>query len=123
MLTPVTLELGGKSPAFVDRGLSDEVLDGAVREILETKVAKTGQFCCAHDYALVHEGIFEDFCARFKTAVEALGPKRNVLMIGRRHYDSVKASVDSWGSSASYSSGGGRKGVEEDDDDEDTFAI
>lgn len=96
-LTPVTLELGGKSPVFIDQGLSDDILDGAVREILETKVAKTGQFCCAHDYALVHEHIFDTFLARFQAAVQALGPRRNVAMIGRRHYEQVKGKLESAG--------------------------
>ncbi|OLP77768.1 Fatty aldehyde dehydrogenase [Symbiodinium microadriaticum] len=50
MLTPMTLELGGKSPAFVDAGLDEGMLRSIVQEILETKVFKTGQFCCAHDY-------------------------------------------------------------------------
>jgi len=90
VLTPVTLELGGKSPCFVDKGLSDAMLDNAIREILETKVYKTGQFCCAHDYALVHEEVHADFCARFKAKLEELGPKRKILMIGRRQYEEIK---------------------------------
>jgi len=96
-LTPVTLELGGKSPVFIDAGLSDDILDGAVREILETKVAKTGQFCCAHDYALVHKDIFESFIARFETAVLALGARRNIKLIARRHYEQVKGKLESAG--------------------------
>jgi len=89
-LTPVTLELGGKSPVFVDRGLEDKMLELAIREIIETKVYKTGQFCCAHDYALVHEDIHTAFCSKLTAAIEALGARRNVLMIGRRHYEAVK---------------------------------
>ncbi|CAK8987987.1 unnamed protein product [Durusdinium trenchii] len=58
-LTPLTLELGGKSPAFVDAGcghreawirLSSDMLRNIAKEITETKVFKSGQFCCAHDY-------------------------------------------------------------------------
>jgi len=90
MLTPVTLELGGKSPVFIDKGMQEAMMDAAVREILETKVAKTGQFCCAHDYALVHEDAFEAFCAKFKAALEALGEKRNIALIGRRQYNVIK---------------------------------
>jgi len=90
VLTPVTLELGGKSPVFIDRGLQDSMLNSAVREILETKVYKTGQFCCAHDYALVHEEIHDAFCAKLRAAIEALGPKRNVPLIGRRQYEGLK---------------------------------
>lgn len=101
-LTPVTLELGGKSPVFIDQGLSEDMLDAAVREILETKVAKTGQFCCAHDYALVHENIFDAFVARFQASVQALGPRRNITMIGRRHYEQVKGKLESAGANVQY---------------------
>lgn len=97
VLTPVTLELGGKSPCFVDKGLSDVMLDNAIREIFETKVHKTGQFCCAHDYALVHEDVHAEFCARFKSKLEELGPKRKVLMIGRRQYEEVKRKLNESG--------------------------
>jgi len=90
-LTPCTLELGGKSPVFVDKGLPKDMLEASVREILETKVHKTGQFCCSHDYALVHEEIHEQFLATFKAGLEAVGDKRNVHLIGRRQYESLKA--------------------------------
>lgn len=89
-LTPVTLELGGKSPCFIDKGLPDGILSSAVREILETKVYKTGQFCCAHDYALVHEAIYDEFCARLRTQIDELQEKRNVPLIARRQYENVK---------------------------------
>ena len=93
----MTLELGGKSPVFVDRGLSGAMMDSAVREILETKVAKTGQFCCAHDYALVHASAHADFVEKLRAAVEALGARRNVMMIGRRQYEDVKQKLLSAG--------------------------
>jgi len=93
-LTPVTLELGGKSPMFVDRGLNDAMLGDVVREVLELKVYKTGQFCCAHDYALVHRDIFEAFCEKLKAAIEGLGEKRHVIMIGQRQYAGVKSKLD-----------------------------
>jgi len=89
VLTPMTLELGGKSPVFFDEGLGP-LLDAGIRETLELKVAKTGQFCCAHDYALVHEGIYDEYVGKLRAAIEELGEKRNILMIGRRHYEGVK---------------------------------
>jgi aldehyde dehydrogenase (NAD+) len=51
-LTPVTLELGGKSPCLVD---SDVDLDVAVRRIAWGKFLNAGQTCIAPDYVLVHE--------------------------------------------------------------------
>src|ERR1700759_4082635 len=49
-LTPVTLELGGKSPAIVDRSAD---LDQAAERIVYAKLFNAGQTCIAPDYALV----------------------------------------------------------------------
>ncbi|MEG1664871.1 MAG: aldehyde dehydrogenase [Mucinivorans sp.] len=53
-LTPITLELGGKSPCIVD---SDANLEMAARRIVWGKFINAGQTCVAPDYLLVHEGI------------------------------------------------------------------
>jgi aldehyde dehydrogenase (NAD+) len=53
-LTPVTLELGGKSPCIVDE---DVDLDVAARRIVWGKFFNAGQTCVAPDYVLVHERI------------------------------------------------------------------
>ena len=50
-LTPVTLELGGKSPCIVDR---DADLEVAARRIAWGKFMNAGQTCIAPDYVLVH---------------------------------------------------------------------
>lgn len=50
-LTPVTLELGGKSPCIVDRNVDLEV---AARRIAWGKFSNAGQTCVAPDYVLVH---------------------------------------------------------------------
>lgn len=92
-LTPMTLELGGKSPVYFDCSLEGAMLDDAVREILELKVFKTGQFCCAHDYALVHTGLWDTFCQKFEAAVRAVGEKRHVALIGPRQYASLKEKI------------------------------
>jgi aldehyde dehydrogenase (NAD+) len=51
-LTPVTLELGGKSPCVVE---SDANLKVAARRIVIAKFSNAGQMCVAPDYLLVHE--------------------------------------------------------------------
>jgi len=51
-LTPVTLELGGKSPCIVD---ADADLEVAARRITWGKFLNAGQTCIAPDYLLVHE--------------------------------------------------------------------
>jgi aldehyde dehydrogenase (NAD+) len=62
-LTPVTLELGGKSPCIVDPSAD---LDGAARRILWGKFYNAGQTCVAPDYVLVHEAVEEALLARLK---------------------------------------------------------
>ena len=53
-LTPVTLELGGKSPCIIDRGID---LDRAARRIVSGKFINAGQTCIAPDYLLVHRSV------------------------------------------------------------------
>jgi aldehyde dehydrogenase (NAD+) len=66
-LTPVTLELGGKSPVIVDR---DANLAVAARRIAWGKFANAGQTCVAPDYALVHEAVAEDLMDQLTRAVD-----------------------------------------------------
>jgi coniferyl-aldehyde dehydrogenase len=65
-LTPVTLELGGKSPAVVTPGYP---LERAVQRILAGKLLNAGQTCIAPDYVLVPRAQLADFIAA--TAVQA----------------------------------------------------
>jgi len=58
-LTPVTLELGGKSPCIVDETAS---LDRAARRIVWGKFLNAGQTCVAPDYVLVHRDVKEELC-------------------------------------------------------------
>ena len=57
-LTPVTLELGGKSPAIVYK---DADVDVSARRILWGKCINAGQTCIAPDYALVHTSKVNEF--------------------------------------------------------------
>ncbi len=70
-LVPVTLELGGKSPAIVERG---SPLRTAAHRIAYGKLANGGQTCVAPDYALLPEEEIEDFVASFKEEVAKLYP-------------------------------------------------
>lgn len=68
-LTPVTLELGGKSPAFVD-GTMD--LTVVARRLAWGKFTNAGQTCVAPDYVLVTHGARQPLLAALRQAVEAL---------------------------------------------------
>lgn len=65
-LTPVTLELGGKSPCVVEK---DADLKIAARRIAVTKFSNAGQMCVAPDYVLVHESVEEKFIAALKETI------------------------------------------------------
>ncbi len=70
-LTPVTLELGGKSPTLVARGAVDA---RAARRIAYGKLANAGQTCVAPDYALVHADDLKAFETEFDAATRRLYP-------------------------------------------------
>ncbi len=73
-LTPVTLELGGKSPAIV---APDFPLQTAAERILWAKTLNAGQICLAVDYAFVPAGREEEFTALAKRLVAKRFPDLN----------------------------------------------
>lgn len=66
-LTPVTLELGGKSPAVVEK---DADITVSARRVALGKFANAGQTCVAPDYVLVHEDIAEQFTSALINTIE-----------------------------------------------------
>ena len=91
-LTPVTLELGGKSPALIGRSAD---LGDAVRRILTAKTFNAGQVCLTPDYVLLPSGLEERFVAHAKTAVASMYPqlKNNpdyTSIINDRHFIRLK---------------------------------
>lgn len=71
-LTPVVLELGGKSPCIIDRTTN---IDIAAKRIAWGKTLNSGQTCIAPDYILIHRDVKEQFVAAFRKHVEALHGK------------------------------------------------
>jgi coniferyl-aldehyde dehydrogenase len=70
-LVPVTLELGGKSPAIVAKGHS---LEHAASHIVYGKLLSGGQTCIAPDYALIHESEVDAFIKTFDKGTKTLYP-------------------------------------------------
>jgi aldehyde dehydrogenase (NAD+) len=66
-LTPVTLELGGKSPCIVDQDIQ---LDYTARRIVWGKFLNAGQTCIAPDYVLAHKRVKSDLLQAMQTAVQ-----------------------------------------------------
>ncbi|MFB4392738.1 MULTISPECIES: coniferyl aldehyde dehydrogenase [unclassified Pseudomonas] len=71
-LTPVTLELGGKSPAIVS---ADVPLDAAAERIAFGKTLNAGQTCVAPDYVLVPNNRLAAFADAYQRAVHRLYPR------------------------------------------------
>ncbi|KAB1069102.1 aldehyde dehydrogenase [Tamlana haliotis] len=67
-LTPVTLELGGKSPTFV---LADTNIKMTAKRIVWAKFLNAGQTCVAPDYILVEKSIEIPFLEALKTEIES----------------------------------------------------
>lgn len=88
-LTPVTLELGGKSPCIVDK---DANLDYAVKRIAWGKFFNAGQTCIAPDYCLVHSAIKEAFLEKMKKTIQDFygdNPMQSVdyaRIVNERHF-------------------------------------
>ncbi|MBF0491769.1 MAG: aldehyde dehydrogenase family protein [Deltaproteobacteria bacterium] len=67
-LTPVTLELGGKSPVVIDQTAD---IKKAAERILWGKFINAGQTCVAPDYVLIHENRVEDFVKEAISVIES----------------------------------------------------
>lgn len=70
-LTPVTLELGGKSPTIVDR---DFPVKTAAERIMTGKLINAGQTCIASDYLLLQETLLDDFVTQARDCVQTIYP-------------------------------------------------
>lgn len=66
-LTPVILELGGKSPCIVDKNAH---IDLAAKRIVWGKFMNAGQTCISPDYLLVHNSIKEELIQKIKTYIQ-----------------------------------------------------
>ncbi len=92
-LTPITLELGGKSPCIVDR---DANLTRAADRIVWGKLVNAGQTCVAPDYLYVHEEIKEFFVEKLKQVIRKKygeDPEKSpdyARIINDRHYNRLK---------------------------------
>jgi aldehyde dehydrogenase (NAD+) len=93
-LTPVTLELGGKSPTIVDDTVD---LTVAARRIAWGKFSNAGQTCVAPDYVLVQRRVHDAFVAALKACLEQFygaDPQASGdfgRIINTRHFDRVQA--------------------------------
>jgi len=95
-LTPVTLELGGKTPCIL---AEDAVLAKAAESIVSGKLLNAGQTCIAPDYVLLPQARCEEFIGLLSKKVKAFYPslKSNpdyTAIINDHHYQRVRRYLD-----------------------------
>ena len=94
-LTPITLELGGKSPAIVDRSAD---LAEAAQRIAYGKLLNAGQTCIAPDYALVPEASAQEFAEKVQANMQAMfgttpDNRDYTSIVNDRHYARLESLV------------------------------
>lgn len=94
-LTPVTLELGGKSPAIVTKDCN---LKMTVKRLIWAKFLNAGQTCVAPDYVLVDKSIESKFLAQCKLEIDlanyAFDNDNYVQIINDRNFQRLKGLLD-----------------------------
>jgi coniferyl-aldehyde dehydrogenase len=95
-LTPVTLELGGKSPVIIGRSADMAV---AAARIMNGKTLNAGQICLAPDYVLAPRERMNEFVDAARASVSAMFPtiKDNpdyTAVINQRHYERLTGYVE-----------------------------
>jgi aldehyde dehydrogenase (NAD+) len=93
-LTPVTLELGGKSPCIIDKDIDVKI---TAERIVWGKFLNAGQTCIAPDYLLVHKEVKNDLFVEMRKALERCygnNPKQSpdfARIINIYHFDRLSA--------------------------------
>ncbi|WP_095211282.1 coniferyl aldehyde dehydrogenase [Endozoicomonas ascidiicola] len=95
-LTPVTLELGGKSPVII---AEDYDLDDAADKLMATKAMNSGQICVSPDYCFVPEAALDAFVEKCRSVIAELYPMVQdnpdfVSVINERHFERILSYLD-----------------------------
>ncbi|WJE14311.1 aldehyde dehydrogenase [Halobacillus sp. ACCC02827] len=97
-LIPVTLELGGKSPAIVHK---DASIDLAAKRIVWGKFTNAGQTCIAPDYLYVHHEVKAELMKSLQAYIQEfyssnpLNNEEYTRIVNKAHFDRVAAYLDS----------------------------
>jgi aldehyde dehydrogenase (NAD+) len=96
-LVPVTLELGGKSPAIVDESADIKV---AAQRIVWGKTLNAGQTCVAPDYLMAHAAIKEELIGEMKKVIKEFfgaDPQKSDCfgrIINNKHFNRIKNIIE-----------------------------
>mgnify|MGYP000028144513 FL=1 len=91
-LTPVTLELGGKSPVIV---ASDADIEVAAKRIAWTKLINSGQICIAPDYVLADKSVSDKLVAEIRKSIEHFRSQDTggMRIVNERHFNRLTAAI------------------------------
>jgi aldehyde dehydrogenase (NAD+) len=103
-LTPVTLELGGKSPVIVTE---DANLDSAARRIAWTKSVNSGQTCIAPDYVLVEDKVRDKLVEKIVAAMKEFraGEPAGMPIVNARQFDRISGYLTTSGGKVAVGGG------------------
>ncbi|GAP83098.1 putative aldehyde dehydrogenase [Rosellinia necatrix] len=96
-LTPVTLELGGRNPAFVSKASN---LALTARRLLWGKCNNAGQVCISHNYVCAEREVVDDFIKHLNASYDEFfpkGPKASpdyARIVNERQFDRIKGMLD-----------------------------
>ena len=94
-LTPVSLELGGKSPVIVDHTAD---LKLAAKRLAFGKYLNAGQTCVAPDYLLIEDSVKDKFLHFFKESVEEFFPSgvfsNSPVIVNEKHFNRLMGLID-----------------------------
>jgi aldehyde dehydrogenase (NAD+) len=111
-LTPVTLELGGKSPVIV---AADADVAVAAKRIAWTKLLNSGQTCIAPDYVLADVEIRDELVTKIGEAVSAFEVGNSgKRIVNERHFDRLTAALNATKGSVAFGGGSNAAAIEMD---------
>ncbi|MGF7109025.1 aldehyde dehydrogenase [Treponema pedis] len=96
-VTPMTLELGGKSPCIVEKSAN---LKTAARRLVFGKYLNAGQTCVAPDYLLLENAVKTEFIEELKNALKEFFPTETYLQIhfphivNEKHFDRLMGLIE-----------------------------
>lgn len=96
-LTPVILELGGKSPCIVGKSAN---LKLAARRIAFGKYLNCGQTCVAPDYLLIHSSVKDEFLMLFQKAIREMYGQKPLengdygRIVNKKHFERLIGLID-----------------------------
>lgn len=96
-LTPIVLELGGKSPVVVDKSANIKM---TARRLVFGKYLNVGQTCVAPDYVLCHESVEEEFLEavvreiKIQFGEDTLHSDSYGKIINEKHFDRITGLID-----------------------------